>query len=250
VKIYSIPGLSAVVVFALAGMLGCTSAPRPPPGQPTGSATAEVPTPESTTSPAHPAAPSPTGTTAVPAAPRRCLGAVVYRFDPSLEGTWPTPCIEVGGVLWIQPHGPDGFSYEPVASADCAYEAAVHQCRLIATGTVRFTIIRLGKTRVLTVNVVKATSPPRPSAACQNTGTFVLDASDDGPPWMAVCLNKSVTLRVTNHGPEGFSASPAGILSWQYEAGVRVGRFLKAGTVELTITKPNEVRSITIVVKN
>jgi hypothetical protein len=56
--------------------------------------------------------------------------------------------------------------------------------------------------------------------------------------------------RVTNHGPEGFSASPAGIVSCRYEAGVRVCRFLKAGTVELTITKPAEVRSITIVGKN
>jgi hypothetical protein len=251
--ICSIRRLSAVAVlagFSMAGMLACTSAPRPPPVQPTESATPATPTLDPTTSQAAPPAPAPTRATAVPAAPRQCVGAVVYRFDPGMDGPWPTPCIEVGGVLRVQPHGPDGFSYEPAANVDCAYEAAVHQCRLIATGTVKFTITRLGTTRVLTVNVVKATSPPRPSPACQDTGTFVLDASDDGPPWMAICLKKGVTLRVTNHGPEGFAATPDGIMSCNYAAGVRVCQFLKAGTVELKITRPNEVRTITIVVKN
>jgi hypothetical protein len=162
---------------------------------------------------------------------------------------WPTPCIEVGGVLWVEPHGPDGFSYEPATKVSCSYEAGVRQCRLVETGTVRFTITRSGVTRALTVIVTKATSPPRASPACQATGTYTLDASEDGPAWLAICLKKNVVLRVTNQGPEGFSATPDGIVSCHYEAGVRVCRFLKAGTVELAITGPNEVRSLTIVVK-
>jgi hypothetical protein len=119
---------------------------------------------------------------------------------------------------------------------------------LIGTGTVTFTITGSERTRVLTVIVTEASWPPRASTACQGAGIYTLDASADGPPWMAICLKKRVMLRVTNHGPEGFSASPDGIVACQYEAGTGVCRFLKAGTVRLTITNPNEVRPLTIVV--
>jgi hypothetical protein len=235
--LYRFTAIAALTVPVMAGVAACGSGSRPPPVQATESTSPGSATP----SPVAPADP----------VPSTCLGAVVYPFNAATSGAWPTPCITVGGVLRVENLGPgpeDKLSIEPAANVSCDYEAGIHQCRLLTAGALKVAITRLGQTRVLNVIVAEAVTPPRPAPACQSGGTYTVDASDGGPPWWAICLKTDVVLRVTNHGPDGFTVTPADHVSCNYEAGVRVCRFLKAGTVTLTVTRPNETRPLTIVV--
>jgi len=133
--------------------------------------------------------------------------------------------------------GPEGFSPTPAGSIDCWYEGGVRECRLIRTGTVTFTITRGDQTRQLTLDIARASTPPRPSPACLPAHTiYPLDASYGGPDWPALCMKVGAVLRVENLGPEGFAVSPRSAVSCVYEAAVRQCRFVQAGTVTFVIT--------------
>ncbi|MEV4138386.1 hypothetical protein AB0J72_40230 [Dactylosporangium sp. NPDC049742] len=245
---------AALIVLPVAACTAATPVPAlttPPPAATTTGPVATTTTgPVATTTGPAVTPPSQQATPPAPVrkpSPKRdtCLGAVLYTFDPGRAGTWPRPCIEVGGVVRITPHGPWDFGVAPAGRVDCFYEGGTHECRLVGTGAVTFTT---SSARKLTVDVVAAVSPRRPSTECQTSGTYVLDASYGGPPWAAICLRTAVTLRIEHHGPEGVTASPAGLMSCRYEAAVRVCRLLKAGTVRLTVVNPNETRPLTIVI--
>jgi len=179
--------------------------------------------------------------------PHTCLGAVYYTFDTTTAmPRWPTLCISLGGVLRLANQGPEGVSISPADKVSCFYEAGVRECRLIRTGTVRFTIVKPSGTRILTLIV--AGSSPRPAPACVPAGeTHVVDVLDGGPPWNAICLKLGAVLRFENHGPDDFSVEPSGVVSCFYEAGVRECRFVKAGTVTFTILLTQETRTLTVV---
>jgi hypothetical protein len=132
---------------------------------------------------------------------------------------------------------------------DCGYAAGTFECRLVQTGTVRFTVTKAEKSRSLTVVITKAPSKPGPDPACARVATYTLDATDGGPPWRAICMKLNTTLRIVNFGPDGFAVSPAANVSGWYEAGVRQFRFVKTGTVRFTLTYPDaESRTFTVVV--
>jgi hypothetical protein len=171
---------------------------------------------------------------------------VIYQVDTSVAGParW-TVCIAVGGVVRVHNLGPDGMT--ETGPVSCQYEAAVHFCRLIGTGTAKFTIAARQGTRQLTVLVRNASSPPKPSPACQGAVKVTLDASEGGPPWGALCLKVGAVLRVENLGPGELSASPANPVSCWYEAGVHECRFVRPGTVRFTMTGPQS-HSLTVVV--
>jgi hypothetical protein len=155
-------------------------------------------------------------------------------------------CISIGGVLRLTNHGPEGVSTSPADKLSCFYEAGVHECRLIRTGTVRVTVAGSHQTRVLTLIV--ADPMPGPSPACVPKGdTYVVDVASGGPPWRAICLKLGAVLRLENHGPGDLSIAPSGVASCRYEAGVRECRFAKAGTVTFTVTLPQEIRPLTVV---
>jgi hypothetical protein len=236
----NIRNLAVVAALGLATMAGaCTSAApvQPLPAQtvqPTQSATASP-------SPAPAIEPQPvrvtTSPTTRPATAPACRGAVIHRLDASDTGPpWKPLCLGVGGVLLVTNLGPEGFSASPRDKVECNYEAAVRECRLLRTGTVKFTIVNASQTRTLTVRIVKS-SPQAPAPACLGAGkTFVIDATDDGPQRWPVCMRTSATVRVVNLGPEGFQVSPAGAVKCYYEGGVRVCRFTGPGTVTFTTT--------------
>lgn len=204
-------------------------------------ATPAVPTAPVDTGPAPPAgtsAPSPSAPPATTATSNKsaCLGAVVHTVDAS-EGArpWRSLCIAVGGVVRLANLGPGYLNFAPGDKVDCAYEAGVHECRLVRTGTVTFSVTNAHGVRPLTVVVAPAASPPNPSPACTTTMPYPIDASSGGPPWRAQCVRIAAVLRVENLGPDGFIVNPPGLVSCWYEAAVRECTFVKAGTVTFTV---------------
>jgi hypothetical protein len=169
---------------------------------------------------------------------RACLGPVVHRIDASDTGPpWKRLCMTVGGVLRVSNLGPEGFSADSLDKVECDYEAAVRDCRLLRSGTVRFTITNADQTRTLTLVIAKASAPAGSSAAClAPKATFTIDATDGGPPGRPVCLRTSAVVRVVNLGPDGFRVSPADAVVCTYEAAVRQCRFTGPGTVTFVTT--------------
>jgi hypothetical protein len=254
--IHSFRRLTVVGALALAttAAAACTSAASPVEPSPPSAATPTIASPA-------PAAPTPTSAQPVPAASpaagagsnggsngagsngagsngRACLGPVVHRIDASDTGPpWKRLCMTVGGVLRVSNLGPEGFSADSRDKVECAYEAAVRDCRLLRTGTVRFTITNAHQTRTLTLAIAKASSPAGPAPACMAPrATFTIDATEGGPPGRPVCLKTSATVRVVNLGPDGFRVSPADAVVCTYEAAVRQCRFTGPGTVTFVTT--------------
>jgi hypothetical protein len=255
-NVRSLRRLTTVAALALATMAAaaaCTSAGTVEPLTDTAGA-------------ASPSATSPTPATPLPTNPKPaqialspttgsqvnpvCLGAVVHRIDASDTGPpWKQRCITVGGELLVANLGPDGFSASSWNNVGCNYAGGVHSCRLLHTGTVKFTVDNGHQTRTLTLVIAKASTPPKPSPACMAAGTkFTIDAANGGPPSWPVCMKMSNVVRVVNLGPEGFSVRPSNAVTCSYAAAVRSCRFTGPETVTFT-TSPGdaEPRTQTVV---
>jgi len=85
-------------------------------------------------------------------------------------------------------------------------------------------------------------------SSCLGALVHRIDASETGPPWKRLCMTVGGVLRVTNLGPEGFSASSWNNVECSYEAAVRDCRLLRAGTVKFTITNAHQTRTLTLVI--
>jgi hypothetical protein len=201
-------------------------------------------TPTSTTAPSTDTSPATT-----PRAPNQssCLGAVIHTINaPDGGPPWPSLCMAVGGLLRFEYLGPGYLNAVSWDKVDCDYEGGVHECRLIHTGTVRFTVTNSHGARPFTLVVAPAASPPKPSPACTATAPYRYDAAGGGPEWRALCLKIGAVLVVENLGPEGFTATPGNLLSCRYEAAVRTCTFVKAGTVTFTIQHSPEWETRTL----
>jgi hypothetical protein len=237
--------VTALALVSMAAAAACTSAPKPTAPSPTGTAPATaiptLPAPHIPVNPVHVPPAGPTST--VP----KCLGTIVHRINAADTGPpWKPLCITVGGVLRFENLGPDSLTMTPKDKADCWYAAGVFECRLVQTGTVRFTVARGDKDRSLTVVAKASKGGPNPS--CLSTD-YTLDAGDVGPPWPSICMKLNTMLRIVNFGPDGFTVSPAANVSGWYEAGERQFHFVKTGTVRFTLTYPDrETRTLTVVV--
>jgi hypothetical protein len=95
--------------------------------------------------------------------------------------------------------------------------------------------------------VLPATRPPT-GPACLGAVIHTIDASDTGPPWKRLCLSVGGVLRVTNLGPEGFSANSWDNVECNYAAGVRECRLLHPGTVTFTVVNASQTRTLTVVI--
>jgi hypothetical protein len=171
-----------------------------------------------------------------------CEGAVVHTVDT----TQPLPrlCIAVGGVVRLVNIGPGSLAAQPAAAVDCFYAAGTYQCRLIRTGTVRFTLAP--DARQLTV-VVPAAVPGQPSTACSPAGSVVDLDTNDELPWWSPCLRAGATLRVVNLGPGMLAYTPASAVSCYYEAGIHACQFRRPASVVFTATIDSVSRSVTAV---
>jgi hypothetical protein len=241
-----LPAVAALALTSLAAA-ACSSAPVQalPIETPSPAPSTTTPDPPPTSPPTS--KPDPIETSH---GPPSCRGAVEYRIDASDTGpAWQRLCITVGGALRVEHLGPEGFSHSPLDKADCEYEAAVRTCRLIETGTVRFTIDNGRQIRKLTVVIARASSPPKPSPACMDARTtFPIDANEGGPPWgAAVCMKLGAEVRVENLGPEGLTVTPSNAVSCRYEAAIHQCRLVKAATVKFTTAGNGGVRTLTVV---
>ena len=256
----SIRHLISAAVMALASttaVAGCSSA-----------AGRALPQPESTVSPSAPApsAPAPVsatpstvapttstpGTTHSSTSPPTCLGAVLYTIDTWDYGRrWPTLCITVGGLLRLVGTGPGNLNSSPPGLDSCKYEGGTHGCRLIATGTVKFEITKPQGDRSLTVVVVGASSPPKPSPACLKAST-VYRIVESFYPYIAECMKVGATVQIRIDGPpdQVFSAKPSDTVACFYEGGSHECRLVKAGTVTFTIADGSSSSSFTVVAIN
>jgi hypothetical protein len=240
-------GLALVcMTVAACGSAPAQSLPIQPPSPSAAPSVAPSATPGATpaspsTKPVH--IPKPTDTNHGPP----CRGAVVHRINAADTGpAWPRLCITVGGVLRVENLGPEGFAQSPPGKAECEYEGGVRICRLIATGTVRFTTDHGGNVRRLTVDIVRASSGPSP--ACANAGTTrTIDANDGGPPWSAACMKLGAVLRVENLGPGLLTVTPSNLVSCVYEAGIHQCRLVREGTFTAQTNGSGGIRAITVV---
>jgi hypothetical protein len=258
-RIRSLRRVTAVTTLALASVAAaaaCTSTPKPTAPTPAGTMpasaaptraapTTAIPTPAATTAPVKPVH--------VPGAQStgpKCLGTVVHRINAADTGPpWRPLCITVGGVLRFENLGPDSLTMTAPGKVDCGYAAGTFECRLVQTGTVRFTVTRGENSRSLNVVIAKAPDKPGADPACPRVTTYTLDAADGGPPWPSICMKLNTTLRIVNFGPDGFTVSPAENVAGWYEAGVRQFHFVRTGTVRFTLTYPDhETRTFTVVV--
>jgi hypothetical protein len=210
--------------------------------------------PESTVSPTAPAPSTPAPMSATPStaapttstprtthsstSPPTCLGAVHYRIDTWDGRRWPTLCITIGGLLQLVGTGPGNLGSSPPGLADCRYEGGTHACRLIATGTVKFEVTKPQGDRSLTVVVVAASSPPKPSPACLDAST-VHRIENSGYPFVAECMKVGATVQITMLGPDDqvISVTPSDAVACHYDGGRHECRLVKAGTVTFTIAE-------------
>ena len=129
-----------------------------------------------------------------------------HTVDVAQPGPLPPLCIAVGGVVRLVHSGPGSLVAQPSTSVNCFYAAGIHQCRLIRTGTVRFTLA--ADARVLTVQVPAAV----PGAALDGLLTEGqlgpdFDTNEEMPRW-SPCLRVGATLRVVNLGPGLLKVTP------------------------------------------
>jgi hypothetical protein len=173
-----------------------------------------------------------------------CEGAVVHSVDVSQPGPLPRLCVAVGGVVRLTNLGPGSLVEQPSTMVNCFYAAGIHQCRLIGTGTVRFTLAP--GARELTVQVPAAV-PGQPSTACSPRGSVVDFDTNEEMPWWSPCLRIGATLRVVNLGPGLLTATPADAVSCRYEAGIFACQFRRPASVVFTATLESASRSVTAV---
>jgi hypothetical protein len=157
-------------------------------------------------------------------------------------------CITVGGLLQLVGTGPGNLNSSPRGLDDCRYEGGTHSCRLIETGTVKFEITKPQGNRSLTVVVVAASSPPKPSPACLDAST-VYRIDNSGYPYVAECMKVGATVQITMLGPDdqAVSVKPSDAVACTYEGGSHECRLLKAGTVVFTLFAEGPYSTFTVV---
>jgi hypothetical protein len=101
--------------------------------------------------------------------------------------------------------------------------------------------------RTLNVEIVQASTPPKPSTACDPAATYTVDVAEDGPSWPAMCIKVDSVLRLTNIGTHSFWPYPLDLASCTDQAGVQECSFTKAGTVTFNFIRPTQDRTLTIV---
>jgi hypothetical protein len=173
-----------------------------------------------------------------------CEGAVVHSVDVAQPGPLPPLCVAVGGVVRLVNIGPGSLVAQPSTMVNCFYAAGTYQCRLIRSGTVRFTLAP--GARELTVQVPAAV-PGQPSTACSPRGSVVDFDTNEEMPWWSPCLRVGATLRVVNLGPGLLRFTPADAVTCRYEAGIHACQFRRPASVVFTATLDSTSRSVTAV---
>jgi hypothetical protein len=104
-------------------------------------------------------------------------------------------------------------------------------------------------TRTTRPRVPEPTTPAS-SSSCQGAVVRTIDvASDELALVPALCLGRGAVLRVENIGPGEVTTDSPDLVDQNYEAGVVEIRFLRAGTVVVTIPQAGESYDVAVVVR-
>ncbi len=146
-------------------------------------------------------------------------------------------CITVGGKVRIQLLGPGKLSVSDRGKTTCHYEAAVHSCRLLYTGSLRFTAELPTGRKHLNVEIAAAVSPPRPSPACMSAGPFTYDIREEYIWVSTYCVKLGSVLTIVNTSLWSMAVNPPSAASCREVDAGRECRFPKAATVKFTFTR-------------
>lgn len=93
-------------------------------------------------------------------------------------------------------------------------------------------------------------SPPQGTPSCRGAERYDLDVSDGAFELeKSMCFAVGGVLRVQNVGPEALSAEPADLVSRSYAGGTVDVRFVRPGTVAITIVGEDSSHTITVVIR-
>ncbi|MCW6003382.1 hypothetical protein K1W54_02120 [Micromonospora sp. CPCC 205371] len=86
-----------------------------------------------------------------------CLQAGATHTIDAAEGgpRWWAACLRLGAVLRVENLGPGLLTVVPSNAVSCRYEAAIHQCRIVRTGTLKVVTEGSGGTRPLTIVAIR-----------------------------------------------------------------------------------------------
>jgi hypothetical protein len=90
---------------------------------------------------------------------------------------------------------------------------------------------------------------PTATPACLGAVVYTLTADTELALVRSICLAVGGVLRVEGTGPGTVSADPQDAVSQSYEAGVVECRFLRQGTVTVSIVRDEQTYAIPVVVR-
>ncbi len=213
------------------GAAACGAADTTNPG-------AAAPTSSELSSPTAQPSPAAVPATSRAPSPRDCHGAIVYKVEADDIGrSVSSVCVTVGGEIHIEHLGPGSLSASDWTKAECNYEAGMHWCRLLHTGSLKFTVDLPGGRKHINVEIAAAISPPRPAPACMNTGTFTYDLNQEYIWVPAYCVKLGSVLKLLNANSASIVASPANAVSCRNVGSSHECLFHTAATVKLTLPR-------------
>jgi hypothetical protein len=79
-----------------------------------------------------------------------------HSIDAAEAGpSWWAVCMRLGTVLRVENLGPESLTVTPSNATSCKYEAAIHQCQMVRTGTLKVVTAGSGGVRSLTVVAIR-----------------------------------------------------------------------------------------------
>jgi hypothetical protein len=110
------------------------------------------------------------------------------------------------------------------------------------------------RTRPVTTTTTKApvkTETTRPQTSCWGSIRYDLDLQNTELALVrSMCFHTGGVLRLQGIGPGLVTAEPQRLVTQNYEAGVVDIRFVRAGTVTVTIPQDEQTHTITVVVRS
>jgi hypothetical protein len=96
----------------------------------------------------------------------------------------------------------------------------------------------------------KATNPTRTTSSCEGAVVHTIDVAKDELALVpSFCLATGAVLRVVNIGPGEVTTDAPDRVDQRYEAGVVEIRFVRTGTVVVTIPQQGQPHDVTVVVR-
>ncbi|MFC4017863.1 hypothetical protein ACFOW4_07875 [Micromonospora sp. GCM10011542] len=149
--------------------------------------------------------------------------------------------------LPVQPPGPSGSTSTPAATPSATATAAPSR---VPPTTGRPVPVPPAPSRTRGTPPRPTPSPTGPTTACQGAVRYDLPLAETELELLtSLCFATGAVLRIQGIGPGLVTVDRPELVSQQYEAGVVDIRFVRAGTVVVTIPQEDRRHAITVVVR-